>query len=441
MDYISIDLLKPHPKNPRKDIGDITELSESIKENGIMQNLTVVEGIDGSYTVIIGHRRLAAARAAGLDKVPCAIVAMDEATQQSTMLLENMQRVDLTPYEQAEGFQMCLDLGMNENDLKQKTGFSKKTIKHRLNMLKYDKQKVKKSVENGATLQDFIELEKVKDEKIKNKLLSYMGTSEFSFKLNQAINDEKTKKQLEKCFEILDTFAERVKKEPNGYRYARYYYVSDDLEIEIPEDAGTISYRYVVSRYAIYLYKEDLEREDRQLAEERAREASDNRRNSLCEVCKNALETRKSFMKNLYQHSLKNFDDHIKKYAAMCMLCNFTINDFDEELFSDITGKKIELEESVYTKKEWKRCQQIMEGIDKNLNATVAAIIYCQLEEPNNLISTAHYDGSFNDNNNDLKRVYDFLSKFGYTMSEQEASLLDGTHELYFKGDDKDEGE
>lgn len=437
MDYISIDLLKPHPKNPRKDIGDITELSESIKENGIMQNLTVIDDNDGTYTVIIGHRRLAAARAAGLDKVPCIVVDMDEATQQSTMLLENMQRVDLTPYEQAEGFQMCLDLGMNEDDLKQKTGFSKKTIKHRLNMLKYDKLKVKKCIDSGASLQDFIELEKLENEKTKNKLLAYMGTSEFSFKLNQAINDEKTKKQLEKCFEILDTFAECVKKEPYGYRYAHYYYVSDNQEITIPEDAGAVSYKYVVHHNAIYLYKEDPERKDRQLAEERAREAADNRRNSLREVCKTALETRKSFMKDLYQHSLKNFDEHIKKYAVMCMLCNFSINDFDEELFSYITGKKIELEESIYTKKEWKRCQLIMEGIDKNLNATVAAIVYCRLEEPNNLMSTAHYDGSFNENNTNLKRVYDFLGLFGYTMSAEEASLLDGTHELYFK----DEGE
>ena len=101
---IPIEALKPHPDNPRKDVGDITELAESIKANGVFQNLTVLKGdiLDG-YTVVIGHRRLAAARAAGLTELPCMVVEMDEREQISTMLLENMQRNDLTVYEQAQG--------------------------------------------------------------------------------------------------------------------------------------------------------------------------------------------------------------------------------------------------------------------------------------------------------------------------------------------------
>ena len=70
---IKIEKLYPHPQNPRKDIGDISELAESIKNQGIFQNLTVIkggagvpEGEDG-YTVIIGHRRLAASKLAGLE--------------------------------------------------------------------------------------------------------------------------------------------------------------------------------------------------------------------------------------------------------------------------------------------------------------------------------------------------------------------------------------
>ena len=64
--YIPVTRLFPHPDNPRKDLGDLTELANSIKEKGIMQNLTVVPRINSTYTVIIGHRRLAAAKAAGL---------------------------------------------------------------------------------------------------------------------------------------------------------------------------------------------------------------------------------------------------------------------------------------------------------------------------------------------------------------------------------------
>ena len=120
----------PHPDNPRKDLGDLTELTESIRQNGIYQNLTVVLRAEpiktsedaklaevgmqaeedlqlqkikmhlidngyratGGYTVIIGHRRLAAAKLAGLEMVPCAIADMLPRKQVETMLLENMQR-------------------------------------------------------------------------------------------------------------------------------------------------------------------------------------------------------------------------------------------------------------------------------------------------------------------------------------------------------------
>ena len=137
MEMISIDRLYPHPQNPRRDVGDISELTESIRANGVFQNLTVIEGGAGvpkgaeGYTVIIGHRRLAAAKAAGLTELPCSVVEMDEREQVATMLLENMQRSDLTVYEQAQGFQMMLDLGETEQSIAEKTGFSKATVRHR----------------------------------------------------------------------------------------------------------------------------------------------------------------------------------------------------------------------------------------------------------------------------------------------------------------------
>lgn len=77
---IAIEKLHPHPDNPRKVLGDIDELAESIKANGILQNLTVVPMNDDwtEFTVIIGHRRLAAAKQAGLTELPCAVVEMTE---------------------------------------------------------------------------------------------------------------------------------------------------------------------------------------------------------------------------------------------------------------------------------------------------------------------------------------------------------------------------
>ena len=79
---INAKLIHQHPDNPRKDLGDLTELSESIKKKGIMQNLTVIPGYwdekrthhEEGYTLIIGHRRFAAGKMAGVTMYPCRIV-------------------------------------------------------------------------------------------------------------------------------------------------------------------------------------------------------------------------------------------------------------------------------------------------------------------------------------------------------------------------------
>jgi hypothetical protein len=76
LQYIAVSQLYPHPDNPRKDLGDLTELADSIKANGIYQNLTVIPREPDGYTVIIGHRRLSAAKLAGLEKVPCIVAEM-----------------------------------------------------------------------------------------------------------------------------------------------------------------------------------------------------------------------------------------------------------------------------------------------------------------------------------------------------------------------------
>ena len=97
--YIAAEHIRPHPENPRKDLGDLTELSESIKKNGILQNLTVipVEGEPGEYMTIIGHRRYAAGTQAGIAEFPCQIAEnLTPREQMSIMLEENMQRNDLT---------------------------------------------------------------------------------------------------------------------------------------------------------------------------------------------------------------------------------------------------------------------------------------------------------------------------------------------------------
>ena len=162
--YIEVKKIHSNPNNPRKDLGDIEELSESIKVKGVMQNLTVVASPEhpGEYMAVIGHRRRAAAEKAGLEKVPCVISEMTEEEQFEVMMLENMQRNDLTIYEQAQGFQMMLDFGSSVDEIAEKTGFSKTTVYHRLNIAKLNQKELQKK-ENDSDFQlsfkDLTELE------------------------------------------------------------------------------------------------------------------------------------------------------------------------------------------------------------------------------------------------------------------------------------------
>ena len=206
---ISLSRLHPHPDNPRKNLGDLTELAESIRKNGIMQNLTVIpiseEGDPNKweYRILIGHRRAAAAREAGVLEVPCNVIFnMEPREQVAVMLEENMQRNDLTVLEQAQGFQMMLDLGETEESIAEKTGFSRTTVRHRLQIAKLDPKALKKHEDEDHEFQlsitDLIALEEIKDMKTRNEIL--MGARD-GRDLRQKVDIEKERAARREHFE------------------------------------------------------------------------------------------------------------------------------------------------------------------------------------------------------------------------------------------------
>lgn len=207
--YIPIEKLFPHPDNPRKELGDLTELADSIKVKGIMQNLTVVPQEDDTYTVVIGHRRLGASKVAGLTELPCVIANMTPKEQIATMVAENMQRSDLTIYEEAYGMQMMLDFGDTLESVSEQTGLSKTTIRRRVKLLDFDKDKFQASLGRGVSLMDFEKLDKIQDKDLKNNLLDVIGTSNFDWEYRKALKAEKEKEVAGKVLEKLNTFAKK----------------------------------------------------------------------------------------------------------------------------------------------------------------------------------------------------------------------------------------
>ena len=101
---IAIDKIDPNPEQPRTDIGDLTELTASISEKGVLEPLLVKPlRLTGRWMIIAGERRWRAATAAGLHEVPCIEMEVDDHTVAEIALIENMQRKDLTIWEEADG--------------------------------------------------------------------------------------------------------------------------------------------------------------------------------------------------------------------------------------------------------------------------------------------------------------------------------------------------
>lgn len=105
---LPVDKIVPNPNQPRADIGDLTELSASIGEKGVLEPLLVKPCDNGTYMIIAGERRWHASKLANLEEVPCIELDLDERGVAEIALVENLQRKDLTVWEVADGL---ADLG------------------------------------------------------------------------------------------------------------------------------------------------------------------------------------------------------------------------------------------------------------------------------------------------------------------------------------------
>lgn len=124
--------------NPRRhaDPEGLQQLAESIRLHGILKPLVVRPLPDGGYELVCGSRRLAAARMVGLDRVPVRVVQVDEKEAAELRLIENLQREDLDPIEEAEAYrQLCALWGYTYEELARRLGISKAQVAERIRLL------------------------------------------------------------------------------------------------------------------------------------------------------------------------------------------------------------------------------------------------------------------------------------------------------------------
>lgn len=131
---IPIDKIDPNPDQPRTEIGDLTELTASISEKGVLEPLLVKPTL-GRWMIIAGERRWRAATAAGLKDLPCIEMDVDDSAVAEIALIENMQRKDLTPWEEADGLRaLCERFGYTHEDVARKVGKSRSTVTEALSI-------------------------------------------------------------------------------------------------------------------------------------------------------------------------------------------------------------------------------------------------------------------------------------------------------------------
>ena len=139
---LPIQKLEPNPNQPRRDFDEeaLAELADSIAQHGLIQPITVRPLDTGYYQIIAGERRWRASRQAGLLEVPVNIIEADDKTAAQLALIENLQREDLNPLEEAQGYQTLMDsYGLTQEETASSVGKSRPAVANALRLLKLPK--------------------------------------------------------------------------------------------------------------------------------------------------------------------------------------------------------------------------------------------------------------------------------------------------------------
>lgn len=435
---IEISKLKIHPKNVRKTYRGIDELAESIKAQGIRQNLTVVKNPEGfgTYWVVIGNRRLKAAIKAGIKTAPCEVVEMDEKEQLETMLLENMQRDDLSIYEQAQGFQMVLDLGETEEGLAEKTGFSKTTIRRRLNIAKLDQEALQEKEAEGEfqlSLGDLYELEKIKSVEKRNEILKGARNSrEITSNVQRIISEEKQKAVEKKILSLLkkegiEEAPEKAKMEiyTSKWETVKTYSLRSDAPKKLDIQKEEKETLYYLKYYSEVKVIRKAKKQKRELTpEEKRRAERDSRKKRVKAMAKEMAACRRDFILDIIAGKIKpleNPGDAMRKLWDVMRKGSSYVS--DSSISSFLIGK------SSYDSTE----EEKKDAAERIENLSVPELTLITAYNGTESLELSEWTGDFNKRSAGiLKEFYEVLMMYGFTYnSDDEVKLLNGTHELY----------
>ena len=437
--YIKTSELYPHPDNPRKDLGELTELADSIKAKGVMQNLTVVPRDGGGYTVIIGHRRCGAAKLAGLTELPCVISDMSPKEQLETMMLENMQRSDLTIYEQAQGFQLMFDFGESIDEIAEKTGISKTTVRNRMKLTRYDAELMKQAALRQPTMEQYMRLSEIEDEHVANECLRFIGTKNFDNEVAKAIRVQKEKKEREilrelfarKCEKLLDASYEAIKQAKLISVETFYSSEKNDIEKKLDEYTAKHGKLYYSESYGFSVYRKWSKADDERMSE------SEQKRSARAELEKRAndmfddlVERAEGFVSEykskkgdfekilalMFRQIVEGRNDHQgSSFFTVAEALGYKLDDGRQSWSEDV---RAEAKDFILDCFEEKPCETVLRYLFETN----------QRKKPHFL---SYRETKLSYNTLNFSDFMLLIEELGYNVSDEEWELLDGRHELF----------
>ncbi len=218
---IAINDLIPNPYQPRKTFepAKLKELVNSIRESGVIQPL-IVRKAGEKYEIVAGERRWRAAKEVGLDFVPAVVRKYDDATMMEVALIENMQRSDLNPMEEAEGLRNMMEkLGITQAEVAKKMGMSKTAVSNSLRLLNLP-DSIRKFVEKGdMTMGQVRPLFGVGDEKRMEEMAMQIVTNDWSARtVEDVVNEYKEGNTVKVVREKITSLGLDGKKKKNNVK-------------------------------------------------------------------------------------------------------------------------------------------------------------------------------------------------------------------------------
>ena len=241
--------VEPNPDQPRQDFDEeeLEALSESISVHGVIQPLTVRELPSGYYQIIAGERRWRAARMAGLNEIPAVIMEADDKKAMELALIENLQRQDLNPVEEALGYQSLMsDYGLTQEDTAARVGKSRPAVANALRLLNLTPdvlQKVRSGELSAGHARAVLSLKSEKKQQEAAQKITALGLSVRQAELlcKNMGAETKPKKEIPfavdyigECEKSLSKHLGRGVKIVNGKRKGRFeleFYGEDDLQV------------------------------------------------------------------------------------------------------------------------------------------------------------------------------------------------------------------